>query len=217
MHDLVIYGAGGLGGEVAEMIRRINARHRFWNFLGFIDDESRSDRVWQEYGVIGGQEFIANFSKPLDVVLAISAPQSKEALYNVLKKFSFIHFSVIIDIDTMLSSSVILNEGVVVSHFCSLSVGVSLGACTFLNTGTHVGHYTSLGNFCSVMPNSDISGDTHIGEGVVIGAGASIFPGKKIGSNSIVGMGSVVLNDVPANCTVLGNPARKFWMKRESR
>ena len=27
MHDLVIYGAGGLGREVAEIVRRINERH----------------------------------------------------------------------------------------------------------------------------------------------------------------------------------------------
>ena len=45
MHDLVIYGAGGLGREVAEIVRRINERHRFWNLLGFLDNKAKTDSL----------------------------------------------------------------------------------------------------------------------------------------------------------------------------
>ena len=48
----------------------------------------------------------------------------------------------------------------------------------------------------------------HIGNNVWLGGGAIVLPGVTIGDNSIVGAGSVVTNDVPANCIVVGSPAK---------
>ena len=47
-----------------------------------------------------------------------------------------------------------------------------------------------------------------IGAHAWIGGGAIILPGVEIGAGSTIGAGSVVLHDVPAGCTVAGNPAR---------
>ncbi|MEO8376777.1 MAG: serine O-acetyltransferase EpsC, partial [Candidatus Sumerlaeota bacterium] len=44
--------------------------------------------------------------------------------------------------------------------------------------------------------------------GVVVGAGAKILGAITIGKNSYVGGNSVVLEDVPDNCTVVGIPGR---------
>ncbi len=43
-----------------------------------------------------------------------------------------------------------------------------------------------------------------------IGANATILPGITIGENAIIGAGSVVTKDVPANCKVIGNPAKEI-------
>lgn len=48
---------------------------------------------------------------------------------------------------------------------------------------------------------------TKIGNGVRIGSNATILP-VQIGENSIIGAGSVVTKDIPANCVVVGNPAK---------
>lgn len=48
----------------------------------------------------------------------------------------------------------------------------------------------------------------HIGNNVWLGGGAIVLPGVTIGDNSIVGAGSVVTKDVPANCIVVGSPAK---------
>jgi acetyltransferase-like isoleucine patch superfamily enzyme len=45
---------------------------------------------------------------------------------------------------------------------------------------------------------------------VFIGAGAVSIPGITIGMDSIVGAGSVLIHDVEAESTVVGNPARKI-------
>jgi acetyltransferase-like isoleucine patch superfamily enzyme len=48
----------------------------------------------------------------------------------------------------------------------------------------------------------------HIKSGAIIGPGSIITAGVTIGENSIIGVGSVVSQDVPDNCVVLGNPGR---------
>lgn len=47
-----------------------------------------------------------------------------------------------------------------------------------------------------------------IKNGASVGANATILPGVTIGCNAMVGAGSVVVNDVPENAVVVGNPAR---------
>jgi acetyltransferase-like isoleucine patch superfamily enzyme len=49
---------------------------------------------------------------------------------------------------------------------------------------------------------------TIVKSGASIGSGAVILSRVMIGENAIVGAGSVVTHDVPANCIVVGNPAR---------
>lgn len=45
-------------------------------------------------------------------------------------------------------------------------------------------------------------------DGAIIGMGALILSGITIGRGAVVGAGAVVTRDVPANQTVVGNPAR---------
>lgn len=47
-----------------------------------------------------------------------------------------------------------------------------------------------------------------IGNNVVIASGAKVLGSFKIGDNSNIGANSVVLREVPANCTVVGIPGR---------
>lgn len=49
---------------------------------------------------------------------------------------------------------------------------------------------------------------TTVKRGASIGSGATILCGITIGERALVGAGAVVTNDVPANATVAGNPAR---------
>lgn len=46
-----------------------------------------------------------------------------------------------------------------------------------------------------------------IGDNVFIGTGAIVLGGITIGNNVRIAAGSVVVKDVPCNCTVAGNPA----------
>jgi len=52
------------------------------------------------------------------------------------------------------------------------------------------------------------TGKIHIKSGAVINPGAIITLGVTIGKNSIISSGSVVTQDIPDYCVVVGNPAR---------
>ncbi|XP_019194288.1 PREDICTED: serine acetyltransferase 1, chloroplastic [Ipomoea nil] len=83
-------------------------------------------------------------------------------------------------------------------------------------TGIVIGETAVIGNNVSILHNvtlggtGKVSGDRHpkIGNGVLIGAGTSVLGNVKIGDGAKIGAGSVVLKEVPARTTAVGNPAR---------
>ena len=48
----------------------------------------------------------------------------------------------------------------------------------------------------------------HIGRYAWIGQNSFIMKGVTVGEGAIIGVGSVVVNDVPAYCVAIGNPAK---------
>jgi acetyltransferase-like isoleucine patch superfamily enzyme len=82
----------------------------------------------------------------------------------------------------------------------------------------------SMGDGSGTGPNVTVIGPRHaitgsanpegkmtvIGRNVWISANCTIMFGVQIGDNAIVGPASLVINDIPANTYVLGNPARDF-------
>ena len=54
MKDIAIYGAGGLGREIACLINMINKKELTWTFIGFFDENKKIGEC-NEYGcIIGG-------------------------------------------------------------------------------------------------------------------------------------------------------------------
>ena len=83
---------------------------------------------------------------------------------------------------------VVIGETTVIGDDCTLYQGVTLGG---VGTGEHkVKRHPTLQN------------------NVMISAGAKIIGDVVIGDNRIVGASSVVLKNVPPNCTVVGVPGR---------
>ena len=66
---------------------------------------------------------------------------------------------------------------------------------------------SEIGNDVSVGHNAIIHG-AKIGNNVLIGAGAKVLGSFKVGDNSVIAANSVVLHEVPENCTCVGAPAR---------
>ena len=208
MRDLVIYGAGGLGREIRGLIRAIDPCCKRWNFTGFVDDSLPAGTSVADAFVVGDLAWLTSRSASTAVAMGLASPAAKAELYARLKTNPHLEFPTLLHPSAYVETSATLAPGTIVSPFCFVAVDASLGLCTFLNTAAQVGHDSVVGDFCSVMPSVNISGNVIIGARTLIGAGSKILQGLGIGSDSTVGIGSVVLNDVSADCTVMGYPAR---------
>jgi len=92
--------------------------------------------------------------------------------------------------------------GIVIGETCEIGNNVTLYQdVTLGGTGKHIGkrHPT-------------------IGNDVLIGAGAKVLGPFRVGNGAKVGAGSIVLEEVPDNCTVVGNPGRivRCYKERKS-
>jgi acetyltransferase-like isoleucine patch superfamily enzyme len=84
--------------------------------------------------------------------------------------------------------------------------GVSVGTNAVLEFDNTIGNNVRIHSGC-FLEMVTVSDDVFIGL-ARIGANVTVLPGVVIGRNSLIGAGSVVVNDVPPNTVVAGNPAR---------
>ncbi len=96
--------------------------------------------------------------------------------------------------------------------------GAQIGQGVFIDHGMGVviGETAIIGDYCLIYQGVTLggtgkeTGKRHptLGENVVIGGGAKVLGNIQIGNDVRIGAGSVVLRDVPSNCTVVGIPGR---------
>ena len=108
----------------------------------------------------------------------------------------------------VVSSSVELATGVMVAANATINPLVKLGHGVICNTACIIDHECIVGDFAHIGPGTVLCGNVKVGAGSFVGASAVIKPGITIGENATIGAGAVIINDVPANCTVVGNPQR---------
>lgn len=103
--------------------------------------------------------------------------------------------------------------------------GAEIGSDFFIDHGAGVviGETAEIGDNCTIYAGVVLGGTSinqekrhpTLGDNVVVGTGAKILGPVKIGDNVRVGANSVVINDVPPNCVVVGVPGRIISKKDE--
>ncbi len=101
--------------------------------------------------------------------------------------------------------------------------GATIGHGLFIDHGSGVviGETAEIGDNVTIYQGVTLggtgkeTGKRHptVGDNVVFGAGAKVLGGITVGDNAKVGAGSVVVNDVPKNSTVVGNPGRPVLLQ----
>ncbi len=96
--------------------------------------------------------------------------------------------------------------------------GATIGPGFFIDHGMGVviGETTEIGEDVTIYQGVTLGGTGKHGgkrhptvhDGVIVGAGASVLGPLDVGEGAKIGAGSIVVKDVPANTTVVGNPGK---------
>ncbi|MGE5138294.1 MAG: DapH/DapD/GlmU-related protein [Rudaea sp.] len=122
---------------------------------------------------------------------------------------------VLIREDNEIGNRVSIGSHSMVEHHVRIGSGVRLHSNVF------VPEYSVLEDECWLGPNVVVTNARYprsrnvkeqlqgaiVKRGAKIGANATLLPGVTIGENALVGAGAVVVDDVPDNAVVAGNPA----------
>jgi len=214
MKDLLIFGAGGFGREVAWIVERLNKVSPTWNLLGFMDDaDDIQGTLINGYPVLGKTGDIRNYPNAYFVV-AVGASKIREQIVSNMKTIDpSIQFGTVIDPSVEMSDRVTIGEGTIICAHSIITVNVEINSHVIINLNCTIGHDSVIRDFATLYPSVNLSGITNINRAVELGTGMQIIQGKTVGEYSIVGAGAVVVRDIPAKCTAVGNPAKpiKFF------
>lgn len=211
MKKIAIYGAGGLGREVACLINAINIKQPVWELIGFFDD-GKEKGLRNEYGkILGGINEVNSYPEELAVVVAIALPKTVENIVNniISPKITFPNI-ISPDITFLDKNNFIIGRGNIISFRCVISCNVMVGDFNIFNWGTTVGHDVKVNNYNSFMPYVKISGEIKIGNKNYFGVNSVVLQQICIGNENIIGASSTVVRDTKDGVTYIGNPARRI-------
>jgi 2,3,4,5-tetrahydropyridine-2-carboxylate N-succinyltransferase len=153
---------------------------------------------------------IVNKDKIKEIFIEKFYQNSLMPLYDISKTKARIEPGAIIRDDVYIHDEAIILMGAVINTKVSIGKGTMIDMNAVVGSGALIGAYTHIGAgavIAGVMePISNLC--VIIDDHVLIGANAVILDGVHIYEGAIVGAGAVVIEDVVANTTVAGVPAK---------
>lgn len=206
----MIIGAGGHARETLGVFLDLREKGERWDVLGFVDDNPATHgQMLDGKPVLGSLDWLNHVDKSeVQVICAIGNSAKR---FQVVQRAADLglRFCNAISPHAIISPfSVIAGKGVMIGAACIINTNVIIHEHSILNVGCTVSHDSILESFCTLAPGVHICGNVRAGGGSDFGSGAVVTQGLSVGKWSIVGAGCVAVDDIPANVTVVGVPAR---------
>jgi sugar O-acyltransferase (sialic acid O-acetyltransferase NeuD family) len=212
---LVILGAGAFARETLDVVDALNTLLPTWDVIGFLVDAQygAAGTLVQNKPILGEFSWLSKHPG-IYVVCGIGAPELRWQIFERIKSFD-VQFATLVHPSVIKTTWMTVGVGTVITAGCVFSNHIVIGDHVHINPSSTIGHDVTIDRFSSLAPGVLISGNVHIQEGAYIGTGANIIEKKTIGAWAIVGAGSTVIQDVPANSTVVGTPAQVIKKRPE--
>lgn len=206
---LFIYGAGGAGCEVYDMVVRNDYFNKKYSSVYFV-----VDRLYAQEGDFYGIKIVhfENCRQYMDqeggeFVITVGEPSVRKLLAEKVKRAGY-SLATLVDQTAVIADTVTMEEGCIVYAYAIISSDTTIHENCLIMFQSIIGHHAVVGKNCVICPKATVGGHSTVGEQTFLGLGSSMIQGAKIGENVIVGLGSMVFRDIPDGATVVGNPAR---------
>lgn len=214
MKQIAIYGAGGLGREIACIIKEINKEKIQWDLVGFFDDGIEKGSK-NEYGpILGGIDVLNAWKDDLSVVIGIGNPKIVRSLIGRINNEKILFPNIIApDVKFLDKSSFKIGKGNYINFKSSISCNVSIGSFNTIGAFASLGHDSKIGDYNTIMPSVQICGFVNVGNENFFGINSVVLQMNKVGNGVTLGAGSILMKDTEDDRTYFGNPARQLIKK----
>lgn len=205
MADVVIYGAGGFGCLVLDILQQA---HHYRPVMFLDSDPAKQGQILNGVPVAGGIEQVDRVLRmgTEGVVVAIGDNIARVALAETLQAHGLQLIPAIHPLAS-LSPSAEIGQHVIIGPRATVCVHARIGAHCVLSAGAIAEHDNVIGQGVFLHPAARLAGTVTVEDFATIGIGAAVIPGRRVGRGAHVEPGAVVIHDVPPNTTVGGVPA----------
>ena len=194
---LVIFGGGGLGKTIIDLVRA-SGEHEV---IGIVDDGLEIGAEVLGVPVIGGQRYLAALAAEglpfaANAVGAIGRISTRTKVSAIIAEAG-LRAPVLVEPTASIAGSAELAEGVQVFAQAVVSAAASVGPNTIINTGTIISHDCRIGADSHIAPGAVLAGEVTVGDGSLVGMGVTASVGLTVGPRAVIGNGSVLTADVP--------------------
>ena len=194
---IIIYGGGGHGKSVIELINALHA----YKVIGVVDDGIPTSESILGLPVIGGEEILSEIYAQgvrlaANAVGGIGNIAIRMQVFQGLAEAGFA-CPALVHPTAYVEPSAHLSAGVQVFPHAYVGSEARLGYGCIVNTGAIVSHDCILEDYVNISPGAMLAGEVQIGGGVLVGMGTTINLRVKVGRRARIGNSSTVKTDVP--------------------
>ncbi|MED4796712.1 acetyltransferase [Priestia megaterium] len=202
MAKLLILGAGGHGKVVSEIAQLMKQ----WEEIAFLDDREDISEVLGIPIVGKLADLLALRSEYEYAFVSIG---SNTARLNWTEKLSHHGFKIpiLMHPSSTVSAKSSIEVGTVIMAGAVINPDTKIGRSCIINTASTIDHDCILQEGVHTSPGVHLGGTVKVGKRTWICIGATIINNINIGCDSVIAAGAVVTKDVPSNVLVAGVPA----------
>jgi UDP-N-acetylbacillosamine N-acetyltransferase len=150
-----------------------------------------------------------NFMKISSVVLAISDPKQRSAVFQYLASESQLEVLNCIHPSAVILADVLWGRGIIVEPLCYIGYRAEIGNGVILKAGSQVDHHSVVRDFCTLDPGVVVAGNSLIGEFSQLHTNCTVINRINIADHTTIGAGAVVVKNISeSNKTLVGVPAK---------